>query len=233
MQQLARQMCSHGGILMLADPGGIVLCTLGDDSFAERAARVALKAGANWNEKWRGTNAIGTVIATGRHVAVDGQEHYQSRHAFLSCAAAPIRSPQGQLAAVLNVSGQRGKLPPEALSLVRMAALHIGHLLFLSEFSSEIVVRLHPFPEALGTASAGLLALSEAGTVAGANEAARSLLGLTAADIGVTPAEALVGTPLAAIVGCAGGLILPLHPARSPGASAMFGQIQVNRGWRN
>lgn len=227
MHHMGKQTCGREGILMLADPEGIVLCSLGDDAFAERAARVALRAGANWHERWRGTNAIGTVIATGCHVAVDGLEHYLSRHAFLSCAAAPIRSPRGHLAAILNVSGQRGRLPVEVLSLVRRAARHIEHRLFLSAFNTGIIVRLHPLREALGTGNEGLMALSEEGIVTGANEVAVSLLRLNASDIGMTPVESLFGMSLTAITASAGGLILPVHPTRSQGEAAMFGQIQV------
>lgn len=225
MRRLGRLMPGFDGILMLAAPSGIVLCSLGDDSFAARAARVALRPGANWHERWRGTNAIGTVIATGNAVAVEGVEHYMPSNGFLSCAAAPIHDATGQLAGVLNVSNRCGKLSADALNLVRASASRIEYSLFVAHFSREILLSLHPFVEFLETPLEGLLALSEDGIVVGANESAKILTGLTCQEIGkVRSADFLKASPSPSKL-LLSQAIMPLQLTRRPDGIALYGRI--------
>ncbi|MBC7682950.1 MAG: sigma-54-dependent Fis family transcriptional regulator, partial [Ferruginibacter sp.] len=63
-------------MVILADSGGLLLHTLGDAEFLDRASRVALRPGATWHEQYRGTNAIGTAMAEQIPVAVHASEHY-------------------------------------------------------------------------------------------------------------------------------------------------------------
>jgi transcriptional regulator of acetoin/glycerol metabolism len=50
-------------MVILADAQGVLMHTLGDLDFLNKADRVALKCGATWAENQRGTNAIGTAVA--------------------------------------------------------------------------------------------------------------------------------------------------------------------------
>ena len=65
MEFLCEQIRDTDSMVILADPQGMLLHSLGDADFAEKAARVALRPGAIWHEQWRGTNAIGTALADG------------------------------------------------------------------------------------------------------------------------------------------------------------------------
>ena len=89
MDYVGGHLAGTQSLLILADAQGMVLRTLGDDGFASRAERVALRPGAQWAEQYRGTNAIGTALAEGQPVVVHGAEHYLDRNGFLTCAAAP------------------------------------------------------------------------------------------------------------------------------------------------
>jgi transcriptional regulator of acetoin/glycerol metabolism len=61
--------------------------------------------GAEWSERARGTNGVGTALVEGRPVSVVGAEHYELRNHALACFAAPIRDIRERVVAVLDASG--------------------------------------------------------------------------------------------------------------------------------
>ncbi|RVT83689.1 sigma-54-dependent Fis family transcriptional regulator [Inhella crocodyli] len=199
MAFLHEQIRDSDSLVILADPQGMLLHAMGDDGFADRAARVALRPGAIWSEQWRGTNAIGTALAEGSAVVVHGGEHYLARNGFLTCAAAPIADPNGQLLGVIDISGDRRGYHRHTLGLVRSGARMVEHQLFLARHGQGLHLRLHVQPEGLGTVTEGLLALSEDGWVVGANSAALEGLGLARAAIGTLGVERLLGLDLATL----------------------------------
>lgn len=203
MEFLAEQIQGSEHLVILADAQGMLLHAQGDASFADKAARVALRPGAIWHEQWRGTNAIGTALADGRAVVVHGAEHYLERNAFLTCAAAPIVDPAGRLLGALDLSGDHRSYHRHTLGLVRSASRMIEHQLFEARHGGELRLRLHARAEGLGTVAEGLLALSEDGWIIGANSAALELLGLPRSAIGALPLEQAIGLDLRTLL--AGG----------------------------
>jgi transcriptional regulator of acetoin/glycerol metabolism len=93
MEYLHAQTRDSGSMVILADDRGVLLQALGDTDFLGRAERVALMPGASWNERYRGTNAIGTALAESSSVTIHAGEHYLERNGFLTCAAAPVTAP--------------------------------------------------------------------------------------------------------------------------------------------
>jgi len=199
MAFLNEQIQGSDSIVLLADPQGMLLHSQGDLDFADRAARVALRPGAIWSEQWRGTNAIGTVLVEGQALVVHGGEHYLDRNAFLTCAAAPIADPAGQLLGVLDISGDRRGYHRHTLGLVRSGARMIEHQLFEARHAGGCKLRLHAQAEGLGTVTEGLLALSEDGWIIGANSAALELLQLPRTAIGSTTVEHLLQADVAGL----------------------------------
>ena len=189
MQFMAEQIRDSTSMVILADSRGMLLHAMGDDHFVDRAARVALRPGANWHEQWRGTNAIGTALHERVPTRIHGAEHYLERNAFLTCAAAPIIGPAGQLLGAIDISGDHRSYQSHTLGLVRSAARMIEHQLFEARHAGSLRLRLHPQVEGIGTVVEGLLALSEDGWIIGANSAALDMLGLVASDIGGTTLE--------------------------------------------
>ncbi|HWT99487.1 MAG TPA: hypothetical protein VN229_17785, partial [Terriglobales bacterium] len=53
-------------IVILTDAEGLILDTVGNAGFADRAAQVALRPGVPWAETNTGTNAIGAALIEGR-----------------------------------------------------------------------------------------------------------------------------------------------------------------------
>ncbi|MEY2654747.1 MAG: hypothetical protein RLZZ524_1775, partial [Pseudomonadota bacterium] len=230
MAFLNDQIRDSDSIVVLADPQGMLLHALGDLGFADRAARVALRPGAIWSEQWRGTNAIGTAIAEGATVVVHGAEHYLERNAFLTCAAAPIADPAGQLLGVLDLSGDRRAHHRHTLGLVRSGARMIEHQLFESRHAAGLQLRLHAQAEGLGTVTEGLLALSEDGWITGANTAALELLGLPRGAIGTLMLERVLDLDMAGLLAAARpGLNGTPRALRRLDGTALWGRLDVGR----
>lgn len=190
------QMRDSGSLVVLANARGLLLHSLGDADFLGRAERVSLRPGALWHESDRGTNAIGTCLAESRAVVIHGAEHYLERNGFLTCAAAPVFGPRGQLRGVLDISGDHRGHHPHTFALVRSAARMIEDRLFHARHAGDRILRLHPLAEGLGGVGEGLLALSEDGWVVGANTLAQQWLALPAERIGACTLEQLTGNGL-------------------------------------
>lgn len=93
MEHVYEQIRESGSMVILADANGLVLETVGDPDFVDRADRVALSAGASWDENQRGTNAIGTALAEEAPIEILGAEHFLAHNGFLTCCASPILVP--------------------------------------------------------------------------------------------------------------------------------------------
>lgn len=178
---LATDIAGSGSMVILADAEGMVLRALGDLGFAQRAERVALRAGANWNEQYRGTNAVGTALVERRHLVVNGHCHFLERNGFLTCTAAPVFSPSGMLLGAVDVSGDRRSYHPHTLALVRSAARAMEHSLFDAQYGHGswpgVILHVHPLLNGLGMSGSGKLAVREDGQVIGACRSALGLLG--------------------------------------------------------
>jgi len=192
MEFLYEQTRDTDSMVILADAHGMLLHSLGDVDFIGRAERVALRAGATWHERWRGTNAIGTALAECQPLVVHAGEHFLERNAFLTCAAAPIHDPSGRLLGALDLSGDHRGFHRHTLGLVRSAVRMIEHRLFDTRHAAGLRLRLHSQPEGISTLTESLLALSEDGWVIGANDAALNTLGLAWADIGARQLDDLL-----------------------------------------
>jgi transcriptional regulator of acetoin/glycerol metabolism len=229
MEYLFDQTRETDSMVILADAQGLLLQSLGDPAFVDRAQRVALRPGAIWHEQWRGTNAIGTALADGAPVVVHGAEHYLERNGFLTCTAAPIVDPCGRVLGVLDLSGDHRGDHRHTLALVRSAARMIEHRLFDTRHGQGLRVHLHRQAEGLGTLAEGRLALDEEGLLRGADATARALLGLDARPSGPVHLSALLQLELDALVGWArqGGSVP--HSVRRLDGTALWLRVEAGR----
>ena len=120
----ARDFLSQTGtIMILTDPSGVILETVGDPATVEAARNIRLESGADWDERACGTNAIGTALSILGPVQVHGAEHFCSGIKPWTCSATVIRDPiHGEVLGVLDVSGQRDSFSRHCLSLAVIAA---------------------------------------------------------------------------------------------------------------
>ncbi len=174
---LRRAITGGDGIVLLADPNGTILDGCGESSFAGKAQRVSLLPGATWSEGSEGTNAIGTALMERRLVQVSGDQHFLDENRFLICTAMPVMNPTGQVAGILDISGDVRNPPAHASMLLLLATARIEHAWVSQHCAHDLLAAFHPHPDWLGTANEGLLAFRHEILVA-ANPAALRLLGL-------------------------------------------------------
>jgi len=196
MEFIYEQTRDSDSIVLLSDAQGLLLDTLGDIGFANRAERVALRPGANWHEQWRGTNAIGTALAEERPVVIHGSEHYLDRNAFLTCAAAPNIDPGGTLLGAIDISSDHRQFHRHTLGLARSAARMVEHRLFETRHRDSLRLRLHKHREGIAGLTEGLIALSDDGWLIGANMTGLNLLGLARQDIAALRVDTLFDATL-------------------------------------
>ncbi|ACC72581.1 sigma-54-dependent Fis family transcriptional regulator [Paraburkholderia phymatum] len=194
METLHAQIVDTESMVLLTDSNGVILHSLGDSDFVEKASRVALCAGVSWSEAHRGTNAIGTALAEGEPTVVHGGEHFLEANRILTCSCAPIADPYGRTIGALDVSGDPRGFHKHTLALVRMSAQIIENQLFANQFGNAVRVRFHARSEFIGTLFEGLAAFGANGTLLAANRSALFQFGRPLDALLAQPFEALFGT---------------------------------------
>lgn len=102
---LAQILEGTGFIGLLASKEGYVLDAVGNPELVKEAAKEFIRPGAKRMESVAGTTAIALCIRHKEAVQVLGAEHYSSNYHDWTCYAAPIFGELGELAGVLNLSG--------------------------------------------------------------------------------------------------------------------------------
>ena len=126
-----------------------------------------LYLGADWSEHNAGTRGVGTRLSTGQALTVHLDDHFDATHIPLTCTAAPVFSPSGELSAMLDISALTSDQPQSsqhlALQLFRVHARHVENAQFLHRFRHDWVLRLSPAPQFLDVNPDDLLALDAGG----------------------------------------------------------------------
>lgn len=211
MDTLHAQIADTDSLVLLTDPDGVILHSVGDADFIEKARRVALYPGVSWAEGERGTNAIGTALAAGQAIAVHGAEHFLHANHTLTCSCAPIVDPFGRALGALDVSGDPRGFSPHTLALVRMSAQLIENHLFANQCADTLRVRFHAHDEFVDSLFAGLVAFLPDGTLVAANRSAQFQLGAPLVALQQRGCDALFGLSFAQLAQLA---------ARQPGTPA-------------
>ena len=200
MEYLYEQVRNSHSMVILADKRATLMHTIGDLDFQNKADRVALSTGSSWNEKHRGTNAIGTALVEASCVEINGAEHFLERNGFLTCAAAPIMAANGEMIGLINISGDQRSKHPHTLGLVSMAARMVENRLILDSCKRNILLHLHAHPEGIGSVAEGIIAISDDDWIIGANRIGLALLHLNPADLSGTPLSRCIDVSLAELL---------------------------------
>ncbi len=199
METLYQQIVNTHNMVILTDAKGVIVHSLGDDDFLEKASRVALQPGVAWSEESKGTNAIGTAIAEKTPTLVHADQHYLAANHFLTCSAAPITDHQGNVVGVLDVSGDQRSFHKHTMALVRMSALMIENQLFSASFEDSITLHFHARPEFVGTLMEGIASFTPGGRFLSANRNGLFQLGLSFSALQSHTFSSLFGMPVSAI----------------------------------
>lgn len=177
LEKLAPYIRQSGHIATLVSKDGTIVHTAGDPSFEEQARTVHLQVGTNWQERRKGTNAMGVALVEQKPVRVHGAQHFYVKNRFLTCAASPVFTPRGELAGVINMSGRKERFNPLTLSLVSMVAETLQSRLLLEEAQHEHVLTVRELERTADFTPFPLVSLDDERRIIRANQAARRLLG--------------------------------------------------------
>jgi transcriptional regulator of acetoin/glycerol metabolism len=181
MDSLYEQIAGSGYALLLADTRGVILWEKVDPNLKRMFDTAGLIIGAEWSEEREGTNGIGTCATEARPITIHQSDHFRSRHAGLSCSAAPIHDSSGQVIAVLdascvNAAGTR-ESQLHTIALVNLSARLIEKCLFLRRHSADSMLRFHHRPEFVDLLHDGAIAVAADGTVVATDMTGLKLLG--------------------------------------------------------
>jgi transcriptional regulator of acetoin/glycerol metabolism len=218
MELLHEQIVNSQSMVVLTDCTGTVIHSIGDDDFLARASKVALKPGANWSEAAKGTNAVGTALVDEVPTLVHADEHFMHANHFLTCSAAPILDPRGNVLGVLDVSGDQRSFHLHTMALVKMSARMIENHWLTDDYRNVMRLHFHGRVEFIGTLMEGILAISPDGKIVGANRGALEQLGMSGAALRMHTLTTLFGSSVGALVDC----------FRSPLATPV--PVQMNNG---
>lgn len=168
--QLTRDSC----LLGFANRDAVLIDVVCSNPGVRSASRAV--AGSCWQERFRGTNAVGTAALTRRPVSVVMQEHFLRDYGSLVCVAATVSDPDGELAGILHVSSNCRIREQHTMSLLCMSALQMESELFRERYRSQIVLQFHSRDEFSNTLDAGLIAVDEEGRILSSNRQARFYL---------------------------------------------------------
>ena len=172
MANLYQQLAGSGHAILLTDRDGVVLNYIGDPSFTDTAAQVGFQTGAVWSETAQGTNGVGTCLIEKKPLVIHKAAHFFARNAGLTCAAAPIFDPHGDLLAILDASSEATLAQQHTMVLLNMSAQVIENRGFFCAMSEAYVLRCHSRAEFLGTLGEGLVAFTPEGRVLAINRSA-------------------------------------------------------------
>ena len=179
MEALYSQIVNTHSVVLLTAANGLVLHSLGDPDFLDKASKVALMPGVEWSEKSKGTNAIGTALHENRPLLIAGGQHFMSVNQSLTCSCAPIVDPHGRVIGALDVTGDHREAHLHTLALVRMSGQMIENHMFDDAFREDICIRFHARSEFLGTLVQGMVVFSKDGRFLSANRSAQFQIGLS------------------------------------------------------
>lgn len=200
MEMLFDQIEGTQSMVVLCDSAGTIIHSLGDDDFLSRAAKVALQPGVNWSEPTKGTNAVGTALIEELPTLVHADEHYLHANHFLTCSAAPIFDPRGNVLGVLDVSGDHRSYHAHTMALVTLSARMIENQWLSDDHRHALRLHFHRRPEFIGTLMQGILAVAPDGRVLGANRGAQEQLGLSGVGLRMQTLQSLFGATVGALV---------------------------------
>ncbi len=174
MNNLYQQIAGSGFVLLFTDKDGVVIHSVTDGSLIELFTRAGLWTGAVWSEDQEGTNAIGTCLVEKQPLIVHRDEHFRTGNIALTCSAAPVFDPHGNLLGVLDASSVDALDSKQSqfhtLALANLSAQLIENCVFLQCFRNAWVLRFHSQPEYANVYNSGLLAFDEEGRILAVND---------------------------------------------------------------
>lgn len=173
--------CDPDGAAFFCDPEGCIVAATGDLNRLS-PPETALTVGTQWREEELGTNAISLAIAEKSPSLVTGTEHYLNMMQGLSCAAAPLFDPEGELIGVLGMAGYQRTLCFHTLAMLIALTAAVQMELKLEQTWDRLVSVLQSISE-------GLIFIDNKGIVSQMNTVAGRIFGLDPVECLGKPVE--------------------------------------------
>ena len=180
LETLYQEIVGYNYVVLLTNSQGVTLDYLCDPDKESAFRKAGLYLGAEWLEEKVGTNGIGACIYTGRPITVHKTDHFHASHISLTCTAAPIYDPFGNLAAVLDVSALQAPRSKNSQSfaqqLVSIWASRIEMAALINNYKSEWLVTFSKSSVFLEIAPDYAISLNSSGRINGMTSKALALL---------------------------------------------------------
>ena len=177
MQALHQQLADEHCAVVLTDAEGVIVHMVASTEFAAQGQSLGLRAGGAWGERVAGTNGMGTCLASHSPILIHKEEHFFRRLSQFTCSAVPLFDPQGNMAAVLDVTSRSALVQPSLLTLLDSTVRLIEGRLIDRRFADAYPVRFHSRTEGVFGPAEGRLAVSGEGHILAANRSALQQLG--------------------------------------------------------
>ena len=108
-----------GYYIFISDERGYLLDIISDkDLMDQYEYDPSLEIGASRNERYVGTNAIGTCLQEKKPMVFWGEEHYNLVHKKYTCAGAPIKNADGAILGAISLTGKKEDYQEHTLATV-------------------------------------------------------------------------------------------------------------------
>ncbi|MCD6527739.1 MAG: sigma 54-interacting transcriptional regulator [Desulfuromonas sp.] len=168
--------------VVLSDNHGYLLKVLGGKKTSQCSPHAQLYPGGNWTESLRGTNAIGTCLVEKKPLKIHAAEHFFEDNRSLNCSAAPIFSADGELLAVLNLTGDQQYANDLTLGMVVAGANAIENQLQLHRANTKLFASYKYSDTIIRTMSEGLISVDPKGLITQLNTVGARIIGINARD---------------------------------------------------
>jgi len=166
--------------VLLTDAQGNTIDYRVESAIRADCRRAGLYLGTCWSEGEEGTCGVAAVLTNGVPVTVHKRDHFRAAFIGLTCSAAPVFDPWGQLLGVLDVSAVESPDDRRSQHLIRQmtvqSARDIENAFFMHSTRSQYVLRAHAAPGYVDSRPDFLFAWDADGQVQALNPAARHYL---------------------------------------------------------
>lgn len=178
LSEAADVLAGTNSLMLITDPKGIVLDSVGDRKAVHAGMDIALSQGGQWQEGNAGTNGIGTALAIGQAVMVHASEHYCEGIKGWSCAGAPIHDPvDGSIIGILDISAKKQESSTQMLALAVVAASQIEQALMRQTEAQQLRLMEMGLEHSQRHSGDGLIAIDAKGRIAYMSRLAQRMLG--------------------------------------------------------
>ncbi|BBP65357.1 transcriptional regulator AcoR [Pseudomonas sp. Cab53] len=166
--------------VLLTDAQGQTIDYRVETTLRNDCRKAGLYLGTCWSEGEEGTCGVAAVLTAKAPVTVHKRDHFRAAFIGLTCSAAPVFDPQGELLGVLDVSAVRSPDDRRSQHLIRQmvvqSAREIEQAFFLSSAQGYWVLRGHRNAGYVDSQPDFLFAWDDDGCLQALNPAARQYL---------------------------------------------------------